>query len=63
MCIRDRTAGFAVERYRPSSALNDADVEVILQILADAGKVEHDRHAFCPQILGRADAGEEQELR
>ena len=43
--------------------LDDVDVEMILQILADARQVEHHRHAERAQLAGRTDAGEEQKLR
>src|SRR5271156_7084448 len=56
-------------RFLPSSATtlgraaDDVDVEVILQVLADAGKIVRHLRAERTQFLGRADAGEEQKLR
>ena len=40
-----------------AGALRDGvDVEVILEVLADAGKVVSNRHADRAQVIGRADA-------
>jgi hypothetical protein len=42
---------------------NQADLHVILQIIADAGRVEHDIDAMLLQEICRSDAGELQQLR
>ena len=56
-------------RFLPSSVLpvgraaDDVDVEMILQVLADAGQIVRHRDAERAQFLGRPDAGEQQKLR
>ena len=39
------------------------EVEVVLEVRADAGQVVDDRHADRPQVVGRADAGQQQQAR
>ena len=52
-----------VERDRLRATHHDADLHVILQVVADAGRVEHDVDAVALQQLRRPDAGELQQLR
>ena len=42
---------------------DDVEVEMVLQVAADARQVVHDRNADRPQMIGRADAGLQQQLR
>ena len=39
------------------------DVEMVLEVRADAGQVVDDRHAHLPQMVGRADARQQQQAR
>ena len=43
--------------------LQRADVEMILQVRADAGQLVRDGDAVLAQVIGGADAGEHQQLR
>ncbi len=52
-----------VERDGLRAPRHHPDLHVILQIVADAGRVEHDVDAVLLQKLRRADAGELQQLR
>ena len=52
-----------VERDRLRATHHDPDLHVILQVVADAGGVEHDVNAVALQQLRRSDAGELQQLR
>jgi hypothetical protein len=45
-----------IERRAALGALHDVDVEMILQILADAGQVIRYRNAVRPQFVARTDA-------
>ena len=45
------------------AARDQADLHVILQIVADAGRVEHDLDAVLLQQVGRSHARELQQLR
>jgi len=52
-----------VERDRLRATHHDPDLHVILQVVADAGGVEHDVDAVALQQLCGADAGKLQQLR
>src|ERR1700733_14254526 len=47
-----------IERDRLRATRNEPDLQVILQIVADAGRVEHDGNIVLLQQLCRPDAGE-----
>src|SRR5262249_61839511 len=53
---RRKPAILAVERGAALGALHDVDVEMILQILADAWQIMHHRNAARSQLVGRPDA-------
>ena len=52
-----------VERDRLGAAIDRARLEVVLQIVPDARQVVHHLDAVLPQMLGRADARQLEELR
>jgi hypothetical protein len=60
---RSKPAILAIEGRAALGALQDVDIEMILQVLADARQIMHRRNAARPQLLGRTDAGQEQQLR
>ena len=53
----------AVERDRLQALHLDVELEVVLQVRADAGAVGDDRDAVLGEVRRRADAREHQELR
>ena len=55
--------GAVVQGDRLAAAIDRADLEVILQVGADARQVVHHLDAVLLQMPGRADAGELQDLR
>src|SRR5205823_6846616 len=57
------TGDDVVERDALRAAGDDADLQVILQIIADAGGIQHDIDAVAFEQVGRPDAGELQQLR
>ena len=48
---------------RAGRAIGDRDEEVIVKVLPDARQVDMDFDAMLPQVIGRADTGEHEELR
>ena len=52
-----------VERDALGTLHHQPDLQVILQVVADAGRVEHHIDAVLLQKLRRADAGKLQQLR
>ena len=61
--LADRMIDDIVERDLLRAARDQADLQVVLQIIADAGRVEHDLDAVLLQQVGRSHAGELQQLR
>ena len=53
----------AIERDRLPALHLEIDFQMVLQVGADARPVGHDLDALLPQMLGRADAGEHEQLR
>ncbi len=51
-----------VDGVRRMGGVHHADEQVILQVTANAGKVGQDADAELPQLIGRTDAGEHQQL-
>src|SRR5262245_64678591 len=61
-CAADeRTIGL-VEGLGARDLVDEPKLEVILQVVADASLVEHDRNAEALQLAGAADAGELENL-
>src|SRR5580658_2070769 len=56
-------AGEDVERGRAGNLVHRADLQVILKIRPDAGRIDHDLDAVPAQKIRRSDAGELQDLR
>src|SRR4051794_3359482 len=52
-----------VQRLHAGNLIDHAKLQVILQVLSDAGPVEHDRKAEVEQVAPRSDTGEKQKLR
>src|SRR5205085_11914057 len=52
-----------IQRDGLRATRDDADLHMILQVVADTGRVEHHVDAVLPEEIGGADAGELQELR
>ena len=52
-----------VQRHRLLAGVLQVHLQVVLQVLADAGQVEHQRHVQVAQQRRRADAGTLQDLR
>ena len=52
-----------VERHRLLAGVLDVDLQVVLQVLADARAVGRHRDAMGAQVVGRADAREQEQLR
>src|SRR3546814_11541321 len=52
-----------VERDRLRAGVLHVDLQVVLQVLADARQVVRDGDALRLQFVGRADAGQQQHLR
>ena len=61
--LADRMVDDVVERDLLRAARDQPDLHVVLQIVADAGRVEHDLDAVLLQQVRRPDAGELQQLR
>ena len=61
--LAERTVDDVVERDGFRAAHHHPDLHVILQIVADPGRIEHDIDAVLAQQFRRADAGELQQLR
>ena len=59
----NRVVDDVVERDRLRAARHQPHLQMILQIVADAGRVEHDVDAVALQEIRRSDAGELQQLR
>ena len=59
----NRMVDDVVERDLLRAARDQPDLHVVLQIVADAGRVEHDLDAVLLQQVRRSDAGELQQLR
>ena len=53
----------AVERDRLLAAVLHVNLQMVVQVLADARQVDRRRDADRAQVIGRTDAGEHQELR
>ena len=53
----------AVVAHRLARVLQRADVEMVLQVMADARRIGHDLDAMSAQFRCRADAGQHQQLR
>lgn len=51
------------QRHRFGARVLEVDLQMILQVLADAGQVMHQLHIECAQRIGRAHAGALQQLR
>src|SRR5262249_13365922 len=51
-----------VERFGAFNPIDEPQLQVILQVLADAGLVEHDGNAELPELVRGADAGEFEDL-
>ena len=51
------------DRDRLLGGVLDVDLEVVLEVLADAGQVVHERDAELGEVLLVADAGELEQLR
>ena len=58
-----RDVAEAVVGDRLVAVLQRADVQMVLQVRADAGQVVRDADAERAQLIGRADAGQHQQLR
>ncbi len=52
-----------LHRHRLGAGVLDVHLEVVLEVLTDAGEVGHDRDAERAQVVRRADPGEHQQLR
>ena len=61
--LAERMVDDVVERHFLGAARHQPDLHVILQIVADTGRVEHDPDAMLPQQVRRPHAGELQQLR
>ena len=59
----DRAVDDIVERALLRAARDQPDLHVVLQIIADAGRVEHDLDAMLLQEIRRSHAGKLQQLR
>src|SRR5262249_3139102 len=51
-----------VERFGAFDLIDEPQLQMILQVFADAGLVEHDANAELPELAGDADAGEFEDL-
>src|SRR5579883_1617906 len=56
-------AQIAIERHRLDDLVNEADIDMVLQILADAGQVMRGLYAVRCKLVGVADAGQHENLR
>jgi hypothetical protein len=52
-----------IQRTRAADAVDHAQLQMVLQVFADAGQVGQRRDAELVQARGRADAGQLQQLR
>src|SRR6201996_5727209 len=51
-----------IVRDRPSGARDGADIQMVLQVAAHAGQIHCDVNAMTAQMIGRAYAGQHQQL-
>src|SRR5690606_24416189 len=52
-----------VQRDGLGGFLLDVKLQMVLQVLPDAGTIRHDRDALAAKLLSRADTGQHEELR
>src|SRR5262249_40945031 len=62
-CTPHQVVADIIERDRPSAAIGEADIEMVLQLAAHPGHVAYHRDAVLAQEIGRAEPGKLQKLR